>query len=147
MESPHVMDWKCMHHGLCSPREPVVQMSPSVLDLHMGKEKRKRRGDWGRRRKREEGREKKKRKGKGKGKRKRERKGKEKREEGGKEEEEKTYGKGGPQVVLFVAPPEGATTLQSNQNLKSPTAPYRGDLNDFGCSQSLPEGGAKIQKI
>ena len=113
----------------------------------MGKEKRKRRGDWGRRRKREEGREKKKRKGKGKGKRKRERKGKEKREEGGKEEEEKTYGKGGPQVVLFVAPPEGATTLQSNQNLKSPTAPYRGDLNDFGCSQSLPEGGAKIQKI
>ena len=82
-----------------------------------------------------------------KGKTKEEREGEKRRKKKRKKKKKKqTYGRG-PQVVLFVAPPEGATTLQSNQNLKSPTAQYRGDLNDFGCSQSLPEGGAKIQKI
>ena len=101
---------------------------------------------------REEGRKKKKgwkRKGEKKGKKKEKRRrgeGERKKKRGKKKKEEKkTHGRG-PQVVLFVAPPKGATTLQSNQNLKSPPAPYRGDLNDFGCSQSLPGGGAKLPK-
>ena len=88
------MESKCMHYGLCSPREPVVQMSSSVLDLHMGKEKKEEQGRLGQEKeeRRREGEKEKKRKGKRKKEERRE--GKRKKKGRGEKKRKKHMGRG-----------------------------------------------------
>ena len=66
---------------------------------------------------------------------------------GNKNKKRKRTNKRAHKKSIAVAPPEGATTLQSNQNLKSSPCLYIGGLKRFWLLAELPEGERKNQKI
>ena len=108
----------------------------------MGRRKKQGKGTGGKKQEKVRNRRKEKRKGKGKKKKKRKGKRKKERKEKEKKKRKRTLEGCGQQQASYVAPPEGATTLQRIQILSTPTTLNGGYLNDLDAAAE-PTGGGR----